>query len=644
MKRVFRIGGLCALVLWCSPPLLAQVTVIGTGAGNYPTISAAVSAAGNNATVQVDATAGPFTQENLIVFANNLTITGVNGTAVISATTDWVVASGGCRMENLRFDFQGTSKTPVRFLPDANDITVRNCTFIDPGHGDTPAARGGNPDASDNVSVSVLVMSRSNVLFEDCTFTHTTAQTNSAVNDGSLRFFPSGTGANAQNCTIRRCVFTAPDVCILIDSAWDGMTIEQCTFTVPNRNVTGLYRAGIWVESQVMEENPANVTRNLVIRDCNFPFIEDTCIAFWNAIIDNVVIDNCDMGAAGDQAVHTENTGGNGLVITNCIIDNKAPGESVNTDPIWFNVNTIGTTVPVSGVVISNNEFREWGNTAINFHGGYRNVRVEGNTFGTGTLQPLYYGVYQVHSNQSIVVRNNTFLKHNGYSVILRGSNCLVSNNLMIQEGSNGRGVYISAGTPPDEAYVQPHDNVIAYNVMVNLTADGVYEAAVAANLVHRNDRIFNNTIVYCQGNGMILSGLGYQVFNNIIVACGTTGTEAGINLRAGASMAVEDFNLLVANSNNFLGWSTPGAHDLIGVNPQFTDLGAIETALAFNQPITPQLVNSSLTLAPVSPARDVGTDPSGPLEHTDYSTDLGAFSDVQIDTSVPANRWAVYR
>lgn len=645
-QRFYRwvVAGLAA-TLACQPGW-AQVTIVGSPQ-NYTTIAAAVAAAGPNATIEVSA-AGTYSQESFSISNSGITIRGVNGTPVISATSQWMILSPGFTMENLRFEFGRMGANPIRAGFFADDFTARNCTFIDPGPGSVSANRIGNAAAAAAVSCALTVECRNNVLIEDCTFTHTDTAIAAAVNDGGLRF--ADASGQGQNAVVRRCAFRSAHVCIQIDEGWTDMTIRDCRFEVPNRTAgSALYHAGIWVDPLLFDEQPAvNVTRRLRIHDCVFPFIEDIAIAFNMAQLDDVEIRNCDLGNSGNHCIHTGNTGGFGLVVRDCLLDNKpaAETETVNTDPVWFNPNSFGSGLPVNGIVIADNELREWGNSAINFHGKYRQVLVEDNVFGTGTFVPTFYGVLQRHSDQQMQVRRNHFLKLNGGAVYVYGRGCTVTDNLMIQVGSPGgtstRGVYLLGALPADGVPVEPGGNVVAYNLMVNLKSDGITEVAHTSDFRHRDNRIFNNTIVYCGGNGMLLGGDRHMVFNNIIVACGSTGSQAGLNLQSGATLALEDFNLLF-NTINFLGWSTPGPHDLLGVNPRFVDITPIEAAKGADQPVSAALVLASLALAADSPARGAGMNPSGAAA-PDYFTDLGAIRAVGVATGIPASRWALYR
>ncbi len=646
--RRFAFCTACMLAAWWGTCVCeGQVTIVGSPQ-NYTTIAAAVAAAGPSATIQVSA-AGSYSQESFTVGQPGVTIRGVNGTPVVSATTQWTILASGCTMENLSFEFGGQGANPVRALMTATGFTVRNCSFRDPATGTGSANRVNNVGNASSVSCALTVESRSNVLIEDCTFIHTDPAVTSAVNSGSLRF-PDADG-QGQTALVQRCSFRAPDVCIQIDDGWADMTIRDCRFEVPNRTFGAvIYHAGIWVDPLIFDPLPANnVTRNLRILGCDFSFVEDTCIAFNGAHLDDVLIDNCDLGNAGNHCVHTENTGGFGLAITNCILDNKPAGENevVNTDAVWFNPNNIGSTLVVNGIHIAGNQFREWGNTAINFHGKYREVLVEDNDFGTGSFVPYFYGILQRHSDQQMQVRRNNFLQLNGGAVYVYGRGCTVTDNLIIQTGAVGgsstRGIGLYGALPTDGVPVQPGDNIIAYNVMANLKSDGIWELAHTDPYHHAGDRIFNNTIVYCGGNGMLLGGDRGQVFNNIIVACGSTGSQAGINLQAGAGLAVEDFNLLF-NTNNFLGWSTPGPHDMLGVNPRFVDIATIENAKTNNLPLTPAQVLTGLALASDSPARRAGTNPASDLSAFDYLTDLGAIRSAGFATRVPASGWELYR
>ncbi|MBE7558054.1 hypothetical protein HS125_03525 [bacterium] len=184
-QRFYRwvVAGLAA-TLACQPGW-AQVTIVGSPQ-NYTTIAAAVAAAGPNATIEVSA-AGTYSQESFSISNSGITIRGVNGTPVISATSQWMILSPGFTMENLRFEFGRMGANPIRAGFFADDFTARNCTFIDPGPGSVSANRIGNAAAAAAVSCALTVECRNNVLIGDCTFSSRTRHRGGQRRGTSLR-------------------------------------------------------------------------------------------------------------------------------------------------------------------------------------------------------------------------------------------------------------------------------------------------------------------------------------------------------------------------------------------------------------------------------------------------------------------------
>jgi hypothetical protein len=657
-RKVFSI--ICSVFMICGfIPLtaLAQVTIVQTGQ-NYATIVDALNVANIASGAQtVRVSAGTYADIGQhSIFGSDVTLQGDGGTVLVQGSSAWEIKGTNCTLDGITFDFQSTEKDPIQVYATASNLNIRNCTFVDPGHGESfPTSggsnnRAGSTNVSSNVSAAILFLENASTLIEDCNFENSNASISGSTNDANLHFMY--TSGSMGSFIMRRSRLRAAQVNLQIDRGFNQFEVEDCVFEVPGSpypGASGISGACIWVQNQLFDQTATNIMHNMKVRNCDFTQAEDIAIAFYNCSIDDVLIDNCDFINIGNHCIRFHDVTGYGVTISNCTIDVVSTFEGVGSDAVWFDPDTVlGDAFTLDGITLYGNNFHEWGNTAVNFHGGIDDIVVEANDFGTGAHQPNYHGIYSVDNNQTMLIRDNNFLKLNGDGVHLRASNSSIVRNMFIQDGVAGRsrGVRMGGRATPSSTYIRPSNNLIAYNYFVGLennAIEGNPKPTTGADYSHSNMRVFNNTIVYCGANGLLLTGNNHQIFNNIIALNGTGASDAGIALQSGASLLIEDFNLLF-QANNYSNVPNPGANTMVGVNPEFADPLALETAIIFNQPITPTLVEASLALSGGSAAMRAGTDTDGSLSVSDYQTNIGASQAITIDTGVSSSAWELYR
>ena len=145
---------------WCEPRLALGVLLVGPGQP-YQVPSQAAANAHDGDTVKI--AAGTYKGDVAIWRANNLTITGVNGRAVIDGSGVaianrkgiWVIAGDNTTVQNIEFtgarDASGRDKNWAGIRQEGATLNVSNCSFHDNHNG---LLAGANPDSDITIKQS----------------------------------------------------------------------------------------------------------------------------------------------------------------------------------------------------------------------------------------------------------------------------------------------------------------------------------------------------------------------------------------------------------------------------------------------------------------------------------------------------------
>ncbi len=586
------------------------------GGADFTNIKDALNAATLNEIIQINAAGNPYPDEGLLTVGQSVTLTSINGIAVIQRTRFNVLANN-VTFQNLSLDGENASKQIISFLGVSN-ATVRGCTVVNPASGTVDSPADTTDDLADvaeamDCGVCVSVAGGDNVLIENNDMRSTA---NSAIaSQANVQVIVPGAGTH-NGLTIRGNQFGAETRNLSIWSGWSNVTIENNSFV--RATLGTVARTGSNILISTLNSDGAAVCRNWTIRNNTFTFADDSNISFEQCTVDNIDIEgNTFTQAQDNQAVILQAVG--------------------------------------SGVVVRNNTFGTSGSTAVSLNNALNQPAA--NALATVTVSDNHManpaaGV-SVGENvsQGIVVRDNVIDAvgaNVGMSLTGGSASALLQRNRVSQGGSSscinldGLGATVVdcefiGGRRGVALFSQNTftsvggNNIVARNLVVEPGLSGTSGRIVGIGdwdnvtgwVAQANNRIIGNTVVLCAADGIYVAGPGYKVYNNISAFC----VNSGINVKAGVTLALSDYNLYFQNQvANYVG-TTAGPHD-IAANPQFVTFFGVSAGADFH-------------LKPISPARDAGT--SNGVD-PDYITDLGALQDVAVDTAVPGAAWELYR
>jgi hypothetical protein len=133
-----------ALILSCVISSYASAAILSVGAGKaFPTPCKAFAVAVNGDTVEIDGSSGPYTGDVCAIYANNLTIRGVNGRPKIDAAGlnamgkgTWVVEGTGTSIDNVEmFGAKVADQNGAAIRLDGRDLTLRHSFLHDNENG-----------------------------------------------------------------------------------------------------------------------------------------------------------------------------------------------------------------------------------------------------------------------------------------------------------------------------------------------------------------------------------------------------------------------------------------------------------------------------------------------------------------------------
>jgi Periplasmic copper-binding protein (NosD) len=603
------------------------VVVNHLGGGDYTSITAALSSISPGATIQIDAAANPYPAEGLLSSGlSNITVTSINGTALLPRTGLFISGSGWT-IDNIILDGENEQTPLIGLAFSADNVVIRGCTLINPATGVDDNSSSNDLTTETEAlgsSAAILIHSCQNVLIENndmrSTNSNDAARTEMSVNQTCI--FCSNQTGPATNLTIRNNQFVSESRNISIWKGWSNVTIEGNTFERADYGIGGA-GSNILVSTERFKAADTTISSNYIIRDNTFTYANDSAIHMTQVRLDGMLIENNRFGHMDGFYCVGIYGAGSGVSILN--------NETTTCDSASFYLANgdaalgIFADEAISNVIIKDNHIASTARALHIQSDVNQGIQFEGNTID---LISNNTGAQLDSGSASALIRDNEFLRGGTSSVIsLQASESVVSGNVLM---GGRRGVaFIGIAVPPDT--VVNNNNIVTRNLVVDpgLTGSsgeifGIGDWATIANFAPpQNNRIIGNTIVVSAGDGVAIHGNGYQVYNNII----GFNTDFGITVGPTGSVSLADFNLYNGNSGGNYNNITPGANDILA-NPMFVLFFGVSTGADFH-------------LQPGSPARNAGT--SNTVD-PDYVTDLGFYQDSEVDTAVRQCSWELYR
>ena len=630
MSRVLFYGFLLVGLL-AAGPLSAQITVPGTAA----TLTEALSVATPGSTITITAN---LEEDNTYFVGTAVTIQGQNPGITLRGIHFFVTASN-VTIRNLVMNGKLTSgertttTSLVVLTGGTSNLVVENCTIINPatGEGDGVMYLGGPTLSLTGPGSCIRADTANNVIIRNCSFEND--------NDGT----PNIVGVHISEQTpgngpilIENNTFFAQARNVQISSPHANITIRGNRFL---GQTLGSEHGGssifLTTDYQSGQTGPRGVPiRDLVIENNTFGILGDGYTHANNGInlhglLDGVYIrGNIWRTDVASEAIYAA-VYGSGLFITDNVIGADANG----TGSLTILGNSVDILYPdpalrMEGVLIANNDFPGVpGGTAVGFGELIFGAIVEKNTIRDCPT----YGVWSYQQPSVMVVRSNAFTRcgttnsNVNAAVLIQSEDCAVVNNMMIDCRD---GVSMDPENLVRDANVEIATNnlLIAYNYMLNPTRYGIEDqngSDTFPEILASNVRIINNTIVFPGIGHLSIGTKTTQMYNNIFF--GGTLLLTGTTWNANPDFAVRGFNL---NFGNTYPAGYPATPTDIYANPRL--VGGFAPATI-----------ADLALLPDSPARDAGTsDGYSP----DFTTEIGAWQEVQVDTSVNPSHWENYR
>ena len=432
-------------------------------------------------------------------------------------------------------------------------------------------------------------------------------------NQTNIFMAPNPSGSHS-GVMIRGNHFSANTRNISCSGGWDNVTVENNTFV---RSDAGVGRSGSGILVITEPTQPGATLHNWTIRNNTFTYSNDSGVAIMNTRVENLVIDGNTFTNSADFNNVTVMAMGGPVEITNNTFSNAG-----DFSVLLANAQNQPTAAAIAGVLVSGNQF---GNPYAGVSIGAdvtTGVMVENNQINQirGNVVFSFTG-----GNSSGIVRNNHVDRGGGSSCVNLNARAAAILNNYFDGGHRGVAMF-----GQNTFTYTPGDNLVRGNLVIEpgLTGSGSTPVfgvgdwsggGVSGYIPSQNNRIINNTIVLSAGDGIFLSAPGSQVYNNI----SAFNVEQGVDVSAGGTPSVLDFNLVFQNQGGNYGGTSGGVHSLV-TNPEFVTFFGVSAGADFH-------------LQPQSAARNAG---SGNGLTYDYVTDLGAYQDAEVDTSVPVSGW----
>jgi Right handed beta helix region len=632
MRKTLFLVLLVALAI-VSGPVFAQVTVPGTAA----TLQEAFSTVSPGQTITI--TTDIEEEIQIVSGLSGITLQGatpgttIHRTRFIIGGTNWTVRDltiDGKNMAGVRSASE-THRVIFNLSANAVNFSMINTKIVNPAPG------FGAGDLSDLVQMAgagacLKIQTGNSVSIQNCNFENDDDAV--ASNETCIIIAPDALGVGP--IVIEGCTFAAENRGIQINTPQPNITIRNNSFlrAVQTSEYTG---------SSITYANDFNdmagafgplgtPIRNLVIEGNTFGNGTDTIgnntLALHGPIDGVYYRNNTVNDDVLDEAVYAR-AYGKDLTLTDnfCNALSPAGGE--------FRIGARSTQLAVpdaafflSNVVITGNTFLDNDGASAGFGELVGNILFEDNTV-TNTSEYGYWNSTQPHSNS--IIRNNLFTNCGAAGnvsggVYIQGDNEVVVSNqfigchngVAIDESNDVMSAFL-----PDVGYARAAvGNMIAFNYFIDTDNHAIADYG-GANPSH-GTRIFNNTISRAGAGAMLLSGLEFEVYNNLMFM-GSTAIEA----LGAATFNKRGFNI---NANN----------TYVGIAPTATDVTVplAEVSGIFVGGLLPLTVADHV-LVINGAAHDAGSHDG---LSNDYRTDIGAWQDVSVDTAVSQNMWELYR
>ncbi len=504
--------------------------------------------------------------------------------------------------------------TQADALPSSN-WTIRNTTFnMNPV---IPSGAGGN---------LVLWTQVSDVTVEDCVFTWSPRE-NIVFANGSIPF-------NFANWTVRGCQFLGTNN---VNNMGMGVAHNFTNWLIENNLFTGSADAAIRFYSGA--PTSTSVIDGLTITGNDFldvgkgtSILTDGIIILDNvafaptagrqtAIANNTFRDTRG-GAHGGWGVYVHGNGVGPVVTDNtfentreaCILVSGSPWNIVGSrpdgvvDPLVVGNTVSGNTY--AGVVVRYE-------SSVDGVGVVQNALIDNNTIGSCNQ----YGIsLETSDAQNTTIRLNDITQC-GAGVQIAGPATVRGNEIFNTTNSGRAGIWLN--TQAADSGVS--NSLISFNLTTGCGGDGIRVQSTLAGLAD-NVKIFNNTVVGNQPDGIYLGVDNVAVFNNIVAFH----TGSGM-VFAATQVGLMGFNLsynVFSGGVNFSGFpgSTNFAGDIVDQDPRFVDFFALDFHLQANSPaIGTAALNVGATLIP-------------------GGGDMGAYPTGIVSAAVRASAWELYR
>ncbi len=630
------------LALWASAPLRANIITVQQG-GAVPTLGAALSQAINGDTINIIPGPSDYVEGSLVVGLSNLTIQGSGGRPRFTGTRLTLTASG-ITLRNVAIDGERntTLTNLVTITAGANQILLENCAIVNPASGTGSGNIGGrtsqNPDTDyDSPGACVRMLEGQGRTVRGCNFECTQDPAIKNENNIISVVVPPATSSDV---VIEDCSFQAETKNIMLIGAHVNVLIRNNDF---NRTQAG---------RDVVDRPPLN----------GFSTGAITIIPTSSAL---TTVTGQGVRIVGNRI---NKSAGSGIMLMDGVVN----GLEV-VDNVWgavyspdLSIKSQGDTVVFTGNTFHNTRDPDAGSFVIELDQPVSTANGEQYAFmtltdNTFTDSPLDY-IYVRASITQMTLERNTFLSNLGFcyfqasnlshariidndfmgggeevgtsqaSVGLAGAGNVVAGNRF---SGNDAAVELYRFSGLTEDAYPGGRNVVSGNVIASMREAGIRERDAAVTGTSRHDRgvysnspgnrYYNNTVLICNGVAIDIHSDNTSIYNNLLLQ-----NQGGIRVTTTTQPGVRDFNLVFNNgpggSGNFMGLATAGVHDIIA------------------NPLLVNVAGGDYSLSPSSPARNAGTNPDGPLREPDYVTDIGAFQDAVIDTSVSPRDWELYR
>jgi hypothetical protein len=650
-------GLIFVVLIMCTGPLSAQVTVPGTAA----TLQQAFSTVSPGQTITVLQDIEEDIQIN----------TGLSGVTLQGATpgvrvrrTRFIISGSNFTIRDIILDGKNLAgersesvshRSIVTVSPIASNFLMENCGVVNPasgeGNGIVYVLPNTFPDILNNPGACVNVQTSNNITIRNCSMVN---DPDTGVDNEVCIFFANAT-AGSGPVLIENCTFMANSRLIQINVPHANMNIRNNLFM--DTDATSDYEGGgVFLMTDYNPLGDANgpegiPMRNLVIEGNTFGdptsgrAFSNSGVAIDGPIDGVYVRNNLFTASMTDEAIYSKAYGQDLVFSGNTVYSQCAGHFGAFRAAARSSQLEIGDTrLQLKGCVIRDNIFQDnidsansGDGRAVGFGELCSDVVFEDNE----VIRAGRYGYWNSIKPHTAVIRRNLFSDCGHQAgpggdvdiqgaILLQADECSIVNNDIIDCYN---GVTFDEATDVTQQVATDnrgtYNDVIAFNYILGAANNGIGEFSGISVHSSTTDRaaglrFFNNTIAFPGAAAIFLRSPSVYAYNNIFHA----GARA-INIEEDSSnhnvtFVARGFNL---NFNNIYGGISAMPTD-ITANPDFVG-GLVPTTV------------SGMALNPGSSAINAGST-NGVVP--DYVTEIGAWQQGQVDTEVPSYKWSLYR